>query len=64
MITGLYKPVWIDALTTNVETIKVLTFVSYHEQPYYETDSSAVTSAEFISQAYGELGTTANMWNV
>ena len=57
MITGLYKPVWVDALTGTGETIKALTFVSDREHPCYEADSSAVTSAEFISRACGELGT-------
>lgn len=57
MITGLYKPVWTDALTSTGETIKALTFVSDREHPCYECDSTASTSAEFISQACGELGT-------
>lgn len=57
MITGLYKPVWADVLTSSGETIKALTFVSDREHPCYESDSSAMTSAEFISQACGELGT-------
>lgn len=56
MITGLYKPVWIDALTCTGETINALTFDYDHEPPCYETESSAVTSAEFIFEAYGELG--------
>ena len=57
MITGLYKPVWTDALTRTGETIKALTFVSNRQHPCYEFDSSVVTSAEYISQACGELGT-------
>lgn len=57
MITGLYKPIWTDALTNTGETIKALTFVSDREHPCYEYDSTASTSAEFISQACGELGT-------
>jgi len=54
MITGLYKPVWIDALTSTGETIKALTFV--YDHPCYKTVSSAVTSAGFISQACGKFG--------
>ena len=33
IITGLYKPVWIDALTSTGETIKALTFVYDHAPP-------------------------------
>jgi len=59
MITGLYRPVWVDVSLGNGEEIQALAFVSDRLHPHYEQDNRTASVAARIASASGDIGTNA-----